>query len=681
MASDYDELKRVLKAGTSTGKFSERNEAQFVETLERELDKVASFCAMKVDELSRRVNHCEASVEAAIHNGNEGDSSRFALVQQEIGQITTDVAELSTFVRLNYSGFMKILKKHDKHTSYSLKAMFMVRLSAKPFYKQNFDGMILRLSRLYDMVRTGGKRDPVAPPQGSQHFVRRTTKYWVHPDNVTEVKIHILKNLPVLVFTGKSGKEADPAISSIYFDNDNFDLYRGRLEKSEGAQAVRLRWYGSMDQTEVFVERKTHREDWTGETSVKERFPIKEKHVNAYLSGEYTMQRTLQKMRDRNEKPDKDIAELEQLAAEVQQTVAEMGLKPMVRTFYNRTAFQLPGDARVRISLDTELTMIREDNYEKMRSGDNWRRMDAGTIAPFSHLPEEDVCAFPYAILEVKLQTQHGTEAPEWVQALIKSHLVEEVPKFSKFIHGVATLLENHVSLLPFWLPQMDKDIRKPGKPLRSPTVAKDSDAVINQVASSSKQKKKAVSSNEIEIVVDSAKPDGRDDIEAQETDEDDERAPLLGKTSSQPRSQNESSLFGKFQDLIHSINPVARSNAAIPSSFNQKRIVLPVRVEPKVFFANERTFLSWLHFCIVLGGLALGLLNFGDTVGQISGVIFTLVAMMFMIYALLLYQWRAHKIRTRDAGPYDDRFGPTILVIALFGAVCVNFILKFSQK
>lgn len=28
-----------------------------------------------------------------------------------------------------------------------------------------------------------------------------------------------------------------------------------------------------------------------------------------------------------------------------------------------------------------------------------------------------------------------------------------------------------------------------------------------------------------------------------------------------------------------------------------------------------RRTFLSWLHFAVVLGGLAVGLLNFGDKV------------------------------------------------------------------
>jgi SPX domain protein involved in polyphosphate accumulation len=63
----------------------------------------------------------------------------------------------------------------------------------------------------------------------------------------------------------------------------------------------------------------------------------------------------------------------------------------VVRTFYNRTAFQLPGDARVRISLDTELTMIREDNWDgATRSGKNWRRTDIGIDHPFEQLPPED---------------------------------------------------------------------------------------------------------------------------------------------------------------------------------------------------------------------------------------------------------------------------------------------------
>lgn len=37
------------------------------------------------------------------------------------------------------------------------------------------------------------------------------------------------------------------AITSIYFDNEDLELYLGRLEKTEGAEAIRLRWYGDTD--------------------------------------------------------------------------------------------------------------------------------------------------------------------------------------------------------------------------------------------------------------------------------------------------------------------------------------------------------------------------------------------------------------------------------------------------
>ena len=237
----------------------------------------------------------------------------------------------------------------------------------------------------------------------------------------------------------------------------------GRLKKTEGAEAIRLRWYGGMDTETIFIERKTHREDWTGEKSVKARFSLKEKHVNAFLSGKMTVESVFEKMRREGKKGEKEIADLEQLAREIQYRVITRKFVPVTRSFYNRTAFQLPGDARVRISLDTELSMIREDNLDgRQRCGKNWRRTDIGIDYPFSQLPSEEIERFPYAVLEVKLQTQAGQESPEWVRELIRSHLVEAVPKFSKFIHGTATLLPTRIHLLPFWMPQMDVDIRKP---------------------------------------------------------------------------------------------------------------------------------------------------------------------------------------------------------------------------
>lgn len=107
--------------------------------------------------------------------------------------------------------------------------------------------------------------------------------------------------------------------------------------------------------------------------------------------------------------------------------------------------------------------MVREDNFDgNDRTNGNWRRTDCGIDHPFPTITPADKELFPYGVLEVKLATKVGEEPPQWIRDLIDSHLVEAVPKFSKFIHGCATLVPERVDLVPFWLPQMDQDIRKP---------------------------------------------------------------------------------------------------------------------------------------------------------------------------------------------------------------------------
>jgi len=66
------------------------------------------------------------------------------------------------------------------------------------------------------------------------------------------------------------------------------ELYHGRLDKRPGAIAVRVRWYGEGQPRLAFVERKTHRESWKGEESVKERFTLAEPCVVPFLEGRYT---------------------------------------------------------------------------------------------------------------------------------------------------------------------------------------------------------------------------------------------------------------------------------------------------------------------------------------------------------------------------------------------------------
>lgn len=539
-------------------------------------------------------------------------------------------------------------------TGWHLRPVFDTRLKAKPFYKENYDASVVKLSKLYDLVRTRGnpvKGDSAAG--GSQaSFVRHTTKYWVHPDNVTELKLIILKHLPVLVFNASKEFEAqDSAITSIYYDNpDTWELYEGRLKKTEGAEAIRLRWYGGMQNETIFVERKTHREDWTGEKSVKARFSVKEKNVNAYLHGELLPAAIFEKARKEGKKSEKAIAEDERLAREIQWSVLKKGYKPVCRSFYHRTAFQLPADARVRISLDTELTMVREDNLDGVRrSGDNWRRTDIGIDYPFSQLPPGDVVRFPYAILEVKLQTQLGQEPPEWVRQLISSHLVEAVPKFSKFIHGVACLFPERIDLLPFWMPQMDVDIRKPvthdfgikrlehsattsisddeeededddydsDDEQQRPATSGAAQTGESSAAATRNGRAPALSADVEDQTVD--RPSGEDTYLYDSDDEDDEdrleeARRVGGWTYFQTRVSTSANAAARGTWwLLKSLVPRPRAtevprNARLESLLGTgeiqqrrfkapkgKKIYVPVRVEPKVYFAAERTFLGWV--------------------------------------------------------------------------------------
>ena len=64
-----------------------------------------------------------------------------------------------------------------------------------------------------------------------------------------------------------------------------------------------------------------------------------------------------------------------------------------------------------------------------------------------------------------------------------------------------------------------------------------------------------------------------------------------------------------------------------------------PIKVEPKVFFANERTFLAWMHVSIILAGASIAILAYSgnsDSPGsQLYGIVMLPVAVAFIVYAM----------------------------------------------
>ena len=154
-------------------------------------------------------------------------------------------------------------------------------------------------------------------------------------------------------------------------------------------------------------------------------------------------------------------------------------------------------------------------------------------------------------------------------------------------------------------------------------------------------------------------------------------RGPKMGKkrssfaNSKSPPSTFLSALFGK-------------KPAASPTDGLLVRKV-PVKVEPKVFFANERTFLAWLHTSVTLASIAIAIIAFSASTptsstsitGQVYGLTLLPVSIAFIIYALRQYTSRAGMIRRREPGPYEDTVGPVVLG----GALCVSIVANFGLK
>jgi uncharacterized membrane protein YidH (DUF202 family) len=105
----------------------------------------------------------------------------------------------------------------------------------------------------------------------------------------------------------------------------------------------------------------------------------------------------------------------------------------------------------------------------------------------------------------------------------------------------------------------------------------------------------------------------------------------------------------------------------------------LPIKVEPKVFFANERTFLAWLHMSVTLASISVAIVAFAEQNewSQIYGLMLMPVAIAFCGYSLYVYIKRAAMIRRKDPGPYEDKMGPIVLATMLGVAIIGNFVVK----
>ncbi|KAF1800575.1 VTC domain-containing protein [Mucor lusitanicus] len=724
----YDVLKKMLKSRQLDHKWNGDDEDEFVKKLENELEKVYDFVSAKLGEVEARISYCERTIQTFINNPTWSSDQNWTIMDDALTEVLFDVNDLAKFTRLNYIGFQKIIKKHDKWTGLQLKQDFIPQLRSKPLDKQRFDVAIVFISALHDLCRQRGKPRAATANSSNDSLTpssdKGTVKYWIHPDNITEVKSIIMLHLPVSIYNKEKRYEAsDSAVSNVYVDNEEFNLYTGLLQRDEGAEAIRFKWHGATSNPDVFVERSTHHAEWLDGKSIKDRIQMLSEDVHKFINCTLTADEFANRLRSKGTDP-KIVDDCKFVASGVQQSIKNKQLQPVCRIFYNRTTFQLPDDPSVRISIDNDLTYIREDNFDGVvrRGPTDWRRPDVGIDYPFSYLDESEVLRFPYAVLETKTKKK----APSWLAKLLESHLVHEVPRFSKYLHGASYLFRDRIPLLPWWLSEMEIDIRKPRstnfgltrsqsfKPLIDGQYRRAMEAeemrmeMVNETTLgrrsidtlSGGSSQKLIKSNSSEFL--NASGVSRSDTAAWENrphrmqstlvvkgDDPLNYGPLRQKNIK--RKDKESGALGEeivfnngdirldmgdssggkkmFEDTMYIKDP---------NDPNNKIPVKKVKVEPKVFFSNERTFIAWLQFCALLLSVALNLLNFGDNVSRIAGAIFIGISAGIAIYALYQFERRAWMINRRIVGRYDDLWGPAVLCFLLVGALIVNFYLRF---
>ncbi|KAJ5272823.1 hypothetical protein N7478_007948 [Penicillium angulare] len=731
---DYTKLKTLLRehdvtgddgSDSDEGQWTEQDEEAFVqELLNVQMDKVNTFQSETSRQLRERTSACEAKLrplastpeqEAVVLEEKEKRNLATEALQ-ELDSITKEVSELEKYSRINFTGFLKAAKKHDRKrgTHYRVMSLVQVRLSQLPFNSEDYSPLVHRLSVMYSFVRETLTQDIVQPlkepERGFGHDVYSSYKFWVHADNVLEVKTYILRRLPVLIYNPGTSKNVetldDPTITSLYFDNPRFDLYNQKVARAPEAGSLRLRWTGQLkDKPSIFLEKKTVTDS---DSSREVKVQLKEKHIKEFLDDEYHLDKKVHRMEDMNNGGSAEAESLKNDVEDLQSFIKENDLQPMVRANYTRTAFQIPGDDRIRISLDTNLAMIREDSLDAdrpCRDPSEWHRtdLDDGTVAyPFGSVRTGEIVRFPHALLEIKLRGK--AHEAEWINDLMSSHLVKDAPRFSKFVHGIAQLFEDHVNNFPFWIGDMDNDIRRDPETAfyeeqeRLAKRAEEDMAVGSFLGGAGSPGGNLLSGsplarwNEPTSRSTLRRPSGISEVPVKRRlshiEPHQRQVQPPQKAIEEPEEQEPQSRFASVIQSIGISKPswMGRETVSLPPGVRDPGVWIkdtgPVRVESKVWLANQRTFIKWLHISILLSSLSLGLYNAAGKHNQIAkalAAVYTFFALFSAAWGWYMYEKRSRLIRQRSGKDLDNLFGPLLVCLGLAVALVLNFAFKYK--
>lgn len=169
---EYEKLKMMLRedeapegkpspaAFEQAREWTEEDESAFVDELVNvQLENVNAFHAETYKHLQDRTSKCEMNLERLVgpvanrENGGSAtklddpkDEVAFGQVMAELDDITKEINELEKYSRMNYTGFLKAAKKHDRKRGlkYRVRPLLQVRLAALPFNSEDYTPLLYR---------------------------------------------------------------------------------------------------------------------------------------------------------------------------------------------------------------------------------------------------------------------------------------------------------------------------------------------------------------------------------------------------------------------------------------------------------------------------------------------------------------------------------------------------------
>eukprot|EP00164_Ancoracysta_twista_P003826 GFYU01005133.1.p1 GENE.GFYU01005133.1~~GFYU01005133.1.p1 ORF type:complete len:1146 (-),score=237.64 GFYU01005133.1:88-3525(-) len=615
-----------LTGGDAGSKLIQDLESKFLKIIDESLVSINEFVDERTDQLHNSITSSLPSIRKKTENAQRWTACVLNLVR--------DITNMDKFIQQNYIGFQKIIKKYDKKTGAQSSTWLGTKLKGEKFLLAQSDlaDMVLEVSELFNALEAFNA-DEVresemwnAPVPEIRDPVKE--KYLIPTSDILHVKMELARNgclkifgrdhsalFPDARFPLTMNDQADDFITqnmctSVYYDTKKLQCYNDRVAGKPNTKTFRLRFYG-----DGFIHKETDMLALQSKVSAAMEGTEKAwQKPNMVL----TRQKQLNKFfagEDFNvtsASVDTDEPSQKELdmCLPLQEHVVKNLLEPILSVRYRCLPFWKMGVPAIA-TLDEEIEFVDQAHAE---------------VGLFKKILPKDPerldsslrKTMRYCVLEI---VRDASCDLQWVTNIANSAGVVKIPAFSKYIHGVSlfeTLTEeNHLSPAPW------------GRKLLSTTP--------------------------------------QDDVRSQ--------GKITPKYESEMDRGEQGNKKGNVFQRMKSLS--RRGIRKSPESLEDKPdkpVKSRGKIEPKTFFANERTLLQWLSTAVMIMVAALALTNFNSEAAKLAGLALAPAPLFLMIYALRNFWKRSKALEEKRNVGYNDRFGATVVVLFLLLVLALSF-------